>query len=191
MLHGIELLLHQNLILSFPHCRFGAVSQSFLRCCLPGCSPHFAPNITYSQLSSGISFFSRHRENLEMLSSPRCGWTNPLQGINSPSSIPYLIYGATLLSLTAGMESGQCSGRSSARSETCFAILSLKPEQDDFRLISLTTGRKKERERIIIYLAIRSTSKQFMVQRKVEIKIGQYFELSKMKRHICRFVACS
>jgi hypothetical protein len=69
--------------------------------------------------------------------------------------------------------------------------LSLKPEQDDFRLISLTTGRKKERERIIIYLAIRSTSKQFMVQRKVEIKIGQYFELSKMKRHICRFVACS
>ena len=25
---------------------FGAVSQSYLRCCLPGCSPHFAPNKT-------------------------------------------------------------------------------------------------------------------------------------------------
>ena len=31
-------------ILTFPHCRFGAVSQSYVRCCLPGSSPHFAPN---------------------------------------------------------------------------------------------------------------------------------------------------
>ena len=29
-------------ILTFPHCRFGAVSQSYLRWCLPGFSPHFA-----------------------------------------------------------------------------------------------------------------------------------------------------
>ena len=37
-------------ILNFPHCRFGAVSQSYLRCCLPGCSPHFAPkeNLTHN-----------------------------------------------------------------------------------------------------------------------------------------------
>ena len=27
-------------------CLFGAVSQSYLRCCLLGCSPHFAPNKT-------------------------------------------------------------------------------------------------------------------------------------------------
>ena len=33
-------------ILTFPHCHFGTVSQSYLRCCLPGCSPHFAPDKT-------------------------------------------------------------------------------------------------------------------------------------------------
>ena len=33
-------------ILTFPHCHFGAVSQSYLRCCLLGCSPHFSPNKT-------------------------------------------------------------------------------------------------------------------------------------------------
>ena len=38
-------------ILSFPHHLFGAISQKYLRCCLPGCSPHFAPNKTNSQLS--------------------------------------------------------------------------------------------------------------------------------------------
>ena len=27
-----------------PHCLFGAVSQSYLRCCLPGCSSYFVPN---------------------------------------------------------------------------------------------------------------------------------------------------
>ena len=32
--------------LTFPHCRFGAGSQSYLRCCLPGCSPHSTPNKT-------------------------------------------------------------------------------------------------------------------------------------------------
>ena len=33
-------------ILTFPHCRFGAVSQSYLRCCLLGFSLHFVPNKT-------------------------------------------------------------------------------------------------------------------------------------------------
>ena len=33
-------------ILTFPHCCFGAVSQSYLRCCLPGCNPHIAPDKT-------------------------------------------------------------------------------------------------------------------------------------------------
>ena len=31
-------------ILVFSHCCFGADSQSYLRCCLLGLSPHFAPN---------------------------------------------------------------------------------------------------------------------------------------------------
>ena len=33
-------------ILTFAHCHFGAVSQSYLRCYLLGCSPHFAPGKT-------------------------------------------------------------------------------------------------------------------------------------------------
>ena len=33
-------------MLTFPDCHFGAVSQSYLSCWLPGCSPHFAPNKT-------------------------------------------------------------------------------------------------------------------------------------------------
>ena len=33
-------------ILTFPHCHFRAVSQSYLRCCLLGCSPRFAPDKT-------------------------------------------------------------------------------------------------------------------------------------------------
>ena len=33
-----------------------AVSKSSLRCCLPGCSPHFAPLKLNSQLSSCVSF---------------------------------------------------------------------------------------------------------------------------------------
>ena len=33
-------------ILTFPPCLFGAVSQSYLKCCLLGCSPHFTPNKT-------------------------------------------------------------------------------------------------------------------------------------------------
>ena len=40
-------LLHQNHIFTDrPPCLFGAVCQSFLKCCLPGCSPHFAPSKT-------------------------------------------------------------------------------------------------------------------------------------------------
>ena len=46
-LNGIELCLHKNLIY-WPtfYCLFGAVSQSHLKCCLLGCSLHFAPNKT-------------------------------------------------------------------------------------------------------------------------------------------------
>ena len=47
-------------ILAFPHCRFGAVSQSYLRCCLPGCSPHFAPNKTSLTTLKLCIFFSPH-----------------------------------------------------------------------------------------------------------------------------------
>ena len=54
----------------------------------PGCSPHCAPNKSYSQLSSGTYFFSWHLENLGMLLSPRCGWTNPLQGLNNSKTHP-------------------------------------------------------------------------------------------------------
>ena len=32
--------------LNWTDCLFGAISQSYLRCCLLGCSPHFAPNKT-------------------------------------------------------------------------------------------------------------------------------------------------
>ena len=34
-------------MLTFPHCLFGILPQSWLRCCsLPGCSSHSAPNKT-------------------------------------------------------------------------------------------------------------------------------------------------
>ena len=33
-------------ILTFPHCLFGAVFQSYLKCCLLGYNPPFAPNKT-------------------------------------------------------------------------------------------------------------------------------------------------
>ena len=38
-------------ILTSHPCLFGAVSQSYLRCCFPGCRPHFALNKTNLQLS--------------------------------------------------------------------------------------------------------------------------------------------
>ena len=44
-------------ILSFPPCLFGGVSQSYLRCCLPGCSPHFAPNKNVTHNSHIVHFF--------------------------------------------------------------------------------------------------------------------------------------
>ena len=34
----------KSYVWTFPHCLFGAVSQSYLRPCFSGCSPHFAPN---------------------------------------------------------------------------------------------------------------------------------------------------
>ena len=36
----------KSYILTVPHCLFGAGSPSYLRGCLPGCSPRFAPNET-------------------------------------------------------------------------------------------------------------------------------------------------
>ena len=45
----------KTFILTFPHCCFGAVSRSYLRCCLPGCSPHFAPNKTTLKLYISFS----------------------------------------------------------------------------------------------------------------------------------------
>ena len=44
-------------ILNFPPCLFGGVSQSYLRCCLPGCSPHFAPNKNVTPNSHIAHFF--------------------------------------------------------------------------------------------------------------------------------------
>ena len=37
----------KSYILTFSDFLFGAVSQSYLRCCLLGCGPHFTPNKTY------------------------------------------------------------------------------------------------------------------------------------------------
>ena len=40
--------LHQNHVYTdLLTCHFGAVSKSYLWCCLPGCSPHFAPDETW------------------------------------------------------------------------------------------------------------------------------------------------
>ena len=41
-------LFTETLYIDFPHCRFGAVSRSYLRCCLLGCSPYFAPRKTHN-----------------------------------------------------------------------------------------------------------------------------------------------
>ena len=38
-------------ILTSPPCLFGSVSQSYLRCFLLGCSPHFAPDILLCNLT--------------------------------------------------------------------------------------------------------------------------------------------
>ena len=56
----------KSYILTFPDFLFGAVSQSYLRCCLLGCGPHFTPNKTYLTnlnlsiflVDSGIIFLS-------------------------------------------------------------------------------------------------------------------------------------
>ena len=57
MIHGIELPSPKPYILTFPHCRFGAVSESYLRCCLLGWSPHFAPNKTSLTTLKLYNFF--------------------------------------------------------------------------------------------------------------------------------------
>ena len=46
-------------ITSHPSCLFGAVPQSYLKCCFPVYSPHFAPNKTLLQLSCW-AFLSQH-----------------------------------------------------------------------------------------------------------------------------------
>ena len=43
-------------ILNFPPCLFGGVSQCYLRCCLPGCSPHFGPNKNVTHNSHIVNF---------------------------------------------------------------------------------------------------------------------------------------
>ena len=48
-------------IFTSPYCHFGAVSQSYLWCCLPGCSPHFAPDKTTWNL---YIFLSWHQDPL-------------------------------------------------------------------------------------------------------------------------------
>ena len=50
-------------ILNFPNCHFGAVSQSYLKCYLPSCSPHLTPNKKLNSQPSSCTFFfffSRH-----------------------------------------------------------------------------------------------------------------------------------
>ena len=52
------LALCQNHIYSvLPLYLFGTVSQSYLRCCLPGCSSHIAPNKNLSENSQGVHLF--------------------------------------------------------------------------------------------------------------------------------------
>lgn len=46
-------------MLTSPHCRFGEVSQSYLRCCLRGCSPHLVPNKTELATLKLYIFFSQ------------------------------------------------------------------------------------------------------------------------------------
>ena len=52
-------------MLTFPHCHFGAVSQSYLRSCLLGCSPHFSPNKTKLATLKLYFFFSQHKHILK------------------------------------------------------------------------------------------------------------------------------
>ena len=50
--------LHQHHIHpGLPLCLFEAVSQSYLRCCLPGCGPHFAPDKTCNSHTVLFNFF--------------------------------------------------------------------------------------------------------------------------------------
>ena len=60
----------KSYMLTSPYSLFGAVSQSYLKCCLPGCSPHFAPNKTYCN-SHVVHLFSR--QFLLYISSGRAG----------------------------------------------------------------------------------------------------------------------
>ena len=58
--------LHQNRIyMDLPSYLFGAVSQSYLRCCLPGYSPHFVPNKTYLATFTLYIFFKSASQNIE------------------------------------------------------------------------------------------------------------------------------
>ena len=43
-------------------CLFGAGSQSYLRCCFLGCSPHSAPNKTYLTTFMLYTFFFKYTE---------------------------------------------------------------------------------------------------------------------------------
>ena len=49
----------KSYILAFLHDLFGTASLSYLRCCLLGCSPHFAPK-SLTRNSNVVHFFSQH-----------------------------------------------------------------------------------------------------------------------------------
>ena len=65
MLDCTELSIHQNYILTFPYYLFGAVFQSYLKCYLPGYSPHFVPSKSYLTTLILCMFFSWHGGTFE------------------------------------------------------------------------------------------------------------------------------
>ena len=85
-------------ILTFPHCHFRAVSQSYLRCCLLGCSPHLAPNLN-SQLWSCTSFFSR--QLWQLMKWARVDFL-PATGLHWFTDLPYWLRFWVLLGGDAG-----------------------------------------------------------------------------------------
>ena len=81
-------------ILTFPQCRFGAVFQSYLWCCSPGCSPHFAPNKTYLTTLKLYIFFSQHNQSVQLLSCVQLfvtPWTAACQGSLSTTNSQSLL----------------------------------------------------------------------------------------------------
>ena len=67
-------------MLIFPHCLFGAVSQSYLRCYLSDCSPHFAPNKTYLTTRKLCIFFSQKENARKEMEKKDLPWWSSGQG---------------------------------------------------------------------------------------------------------------